>query len=177
MDIIKSNPEYYIDSNGKLSVLDLSIGTQITDLSWQWEFRLEEEELKSKLDYVTWVVVAKNHYSDMEPHVTLVTNEAIGCFTFDNSTNRGHEDEECGHNNWRQSGADNATLGLRPWLNSNGIHKSEGFLNAFSETFKKILVKTILPNCNWENGENYITEDFVFVPSTTEICDFNNYNQ
>jgi hypothetical protein len=76
-----------------------------------------------------------------------------------------------GCNHWGDSGTANATSGLRPWLNSNGIHSGEGFYRAFSESFKNALVTTSLPNREWKSGSAYSTQDKVFIPSTTELGD------
>jgi hypothetical protein len=76
-----------------------------------------------------------------------------------------------GCNHWGESGTANATSGLLPWLNSNGIHSGEGFYRVFSESFKNALVTTSLPNREWKSGSAYSTQDIVFIPSTTELGD------
>ncbi len=64
-----------------------------------------------------------------------------------------------------------ADFGLRPWLNSTGIHAGEGFYRAFSENFRSAVLNSDLPNREWQNGSDYSTQDKVFIPSTTELGD------
>lgn len=184
-------PDYYIDyENGTIPLSDLPIGSRVADTSWEWEFRpgFDYSDLTAggelvgpgEIKPVTWIVVAKDHYETaalevwrrgMESHVTLLTEELIGLYAFDDSTDRGHIYEELGHNNWGESGTTNATRGLRPWLNSDGLHNGEGFYGAFSEYFKAVLLTTPVPNREWEEGAEYISEDLVFIPSATELGD------
>ncbi len=174
--------DYYIDyENGTIPIGDLPIGARVVDPSWEWEYRLGVDysdrdwdgdptppgEIKS----VTWIVVARDHYDGLESHVTLLTEELIGKHAFDNSTNRGHKYAEYGYNHWGESGTSNATRGLRPWLNSSGIHAGEGFYQAFSARFKGAVLTTTVPNKEWQNGSTYGTQDRVFLPSTTEFGD------
>ncbi len=174
--------DYYIDyTGGAIPLGDLPIGARVVDPSWEWEFR--QGANYSNIDYngnptppgevkpVTWVVVAHNHYDLEEPHVTLLTEELIGLFAFDDSANRNHQDQHYGHNHWDKSGTTNATRGLRPWLNSGGIHSGEGFYHAFSDHFKSAVLTTEVPNREWFNGDAYITTDHVFIPTTTELGD------
>ncbi len=184
--------EYFIDyENGTIPIGDLPVGTRVADLTWEWEFRqgVDYSDLdwegnpteKGAFKPVTWIIVAKNHYSEvalelwrrgMDPHVTLLSSEElIGLYTFDNSTDRDHEDAEFGYSHWGDSGSGNATSGLRPWLNSEGLYSSEGFYEAFSDNFKSVVLYTPVPNRGWQKGEEYITEDLVFIPSTTELGD------
>lgn len=177
---------YYIDyENGTIPLGELPIGARVIDPTWEWDYRkginyserdyygglTEPGEVKP----VTWIVVAKNHYDLDEMHVTLLAEELIGRFVFDNSTARGHENEEWGHNHWGESGSANATYGLRPWLNSTGTHSDGGFYNRFSKGFKQALLSTPVPNRDWNEGNFYITIDNVFIPSTTEMGDEEHY--
>jgi hypothetical protein len=175
MDKTENNNEadYLIDyENGIIPLSDLPIGARVTDSSWVWEYRysttrwflFQEDETKP----VTWIVVAKDHYYGLESHATLLAKELIGLHAFDNSTDRGSRD---GNNHWGKSGKGNATFGVRPWLNATGIHSSEGFYQAFSESFKGVVLTTTVPNREWKNGVAYSTEDHVFLPSTTELGD------
>jgi hypothetical protein len=160
--------------NGTVPIGDLPIGARVTDTSWEWEFRKGKDYTRIEGDVtksVLWIVVAKDHYSGLGPHVTLLSKELIGKFPFDNSTNRNHSGAKYGCNHWGDSGSGNATRGLRPWLNSNGIHASEGFYRAFSVSFKEAVLETALPNEEWKNGMAYSTQDKVFIPSTTELGD------
>jgi DNA-directed RNA polymerase subunit RPC12/RpoP len=167
--------DYLMDyEKGSIPIGDLPIGARVVDPSWEWEFHSgsgythkEGDEKKP----VIWIIVAKNHYDRLESHVTLLAEELIGNHSFDNSTDRNHENAACGYNHWGESGTANATRGLRPWLNSSGIHAGEGFYQAFSKNFKEAVLATTLPNKEWENGTAYSTEDKVFLPSTTELGD------
>ena len=157
---------------GSIPIGDLPIGARVIDPTWKWEYRTDDGYSGvGQFKPVTWIVVAKNHYEGLNHHVTLLTEELIGLFPFDNSTNRNPGSSEEGCNHWGESGSPNATRGLCPWLNSTGIHSHEGFYQAFSMSFKKIVMETTLPNKEWINGATYSTKDFVFIPSTTELDD------
>jgi len=164
--------DYYIDyDNGTISLGDLPIGARVIDPSWEWEFRTGPSYIlksNNKTKPVTWIVVAKDHYEGLGPHVTLLSEELIGSFPFDDSTDRA---SSWGSNHWGDSGTTNADHGLRPWLNSTGIHSGEGFYQVFSENFKQAVMTTTVPNREWQNGSAYSTQDNVFIPSTTELGD------
>ncbi len=174
--------DYYIDyENGTIPIGDLPIGARVVDPSWEWEYRLGVNYSDIYFDAaptppgevkpVTWIIVAHDHYEGLDPHVTLLTEELIGLFTFDDSTDHEHELADDGYNHWGESGTANASHGLRPWLNSTGVHSGEGFYKAFSESFKRAVLETNLLNKEWKNGIAYSTRDYVFVPSTTELND------
>ncbi len=67
----------------------------MVDSTWEWEYRLGFKYSDKDSDgdpvppgevkLVTWLVVAKDHYEDLEPHVTLLSEELIGRNAFDNS--------------------------------------------------------------------------------------------
>ncbi|GEM_PF-2445995 len=147
---------------------DLEIGDKVVDNSWEWEYRTGTYYTYNTGDVtrpVTWIVVAKDHYG--EGGVTLVSEELIGMHVFDDSSHV-HRD---GHNHWGESGTHHtANYGIRPWLNSTGIHDGEGFYDAFSNTFQSAVIPINLPNKDYE-GSSYSTQDRVFVPSTTELGD------
>jgi hypothetical protein len=83
---------------------------------------------------------------------------------------------EYGSNHWGNSGTTDATRGLPPWLNSKGIHAEGGFYNAFSDSFKRIIVPISVPNREeWDGGFHYNIRDMVFISSTTELGDVNHY--
>ncbi len=149
---------------------NLQIGDKVVDPSWDWEFRTDGDYTFQDDDEkkpVTWIVVAINHYGPGSG-ITLLSEELIGKYAFDNSTNV-HED---GYNRWEDSGThSSADRGLRPWLNSTGIHEDEGFYHAFSEDFKSGIITTNVPNKVWNTGVDYETTDKVFIPSTTEMGD------
>ncbi len=156
-----------VDGGGLLR--NLQIGDRVADPSWQWHFRTGSDYSGTgATGPVIWIVVAKDHYGEGSG-VTLLAEELIGRYTFDNSTNRGHE--VYGSNHWGDSGLADATRGLRPWLNSTGIHAGTGFYQAFSDSFKHRIITTTLPNKERTIGSAYDTEDNVFIPSNTELGD------
>jgi hypothetical protein len=173
--------DYYIDyTGGTIPIGDLPIGARVVEPGWEWEYKLGlnySDEIEGdptppgEVKPVTWIVVAKDHYEGLGPHVTLLTEDLIGLFAFDDSTDRDHEYAIRGYNHWGESGTGNATCGLRPWLNSTGIHLGEGFYRTFSESFKQAVLTTTVPNKEWQNGSAYRTQDKVFIPSTTELGD------
>ena len=162
--------DYYIDyENGTIPLGDLPIGARVVDPSWEWEFKTGENYSGwGGSKPVTWIVVAKNHYDELDGHVTLHSEELIGRHAFDNSAHV----RDWGYNHWGESGThSSATRGLRPWLNSTGIHSGEGFYRAFSESFKQAVLVTNVSNREWQSGSVYNTNDYVFIPSTTELGD------
>jgi len=166
------NVNYYIDyENGTIPIGDLPIGALVVDPGWEWEFRSGYGYAREESDQtkpVTWIVVAIDHYSGLGSHVTLLSLDLIGRHAFDNST---HVSDR-GYNHWGESGTHlSADQGLRPWLNSTGIHSGEGFYRAFSESFTSAVLATTVPNKEWQNGSAYSTQDKVFIPSTTELGD------
>jgi len=180
--IASLDADYYIDyENGTIPLGDLPIGARVVDPGWEWEYRLgvnysdidwnRDPTPPGEVRPVTWIVVARDHHDLEERHVTLLAEELIGLFAFDDSTDRDHEYAEYGYNHWGESGKGNASHGLRPWLNSTGIHSNEGLYRAFSEGFKQAVLTTTLPNREWQNGNAYSTNDNVFIPSTTELGD------
>ena len=170
IDVI-NEADYMIDyEHGTIPMSEIEIGARVVDPTWEWEFRTGSNytrETGDKTKPVTWIVVAKDHYEGLEPHVTLLSKELIGRFPFDNST---HVHDK-GYNHWGESGTNNANRGLRPWLNSSGNHSEEGFYQNFSKKFSQKVVTTTVPNREGGNGDSYTTEDRVFIPSTTELGD------
>lgn len=166
------NFNYVIDyESGTTPLGDLPIGALVIDLTWKWEFRTSGGYTgNGEMKPITWIVVAQNHYDMLELHTTLLSQELIGIYSFDNSINQGH-DVQYGKNHWGDSGAVHSACGIRPWLNSTGIHKGEGLYRAFPERFKEAMLTTILPNKEWGKGDSYKTEDKVFLPSSTELGD------
>ena len=152
-------------------LINLSFGDRVVDKSWDWEFKTGSNYSGSGVTKpVTWIVVAKHHYTD-SLGVTLLAEELIGKYTFDNSTSHSHAGAEYGHSWWHLTGIPNATRGLRPWLNSSGIHEDEGFYQAFSTSFKEAIVPSQILTRRWHDGFNYWSWDNVFIPSTTELGD------
>jgi serine/threonine protein kinase len=159
--------DYYIDyTGGTIPLGNLQIGSRVVDPSWEWEYRIGANYSGTgQVKPVIWLVVARDHYGS-DSGVTLLSDELIGRVAYDNSTHL----NEYGNNHWGESGSHStATWGLRPWLNSTGIHSGEGFSQAFSEEFKQAIVVTTLPNNDGQTGAAYYTEDRVFIPSTTEL--------
>ncbi len=178
----KVDADYLIDyENGTIPIGDLPIGARVVDPSWEWDYRLGanysnkdgrgDPTPAGEVKPVTWIIVAKDHYAGLEPHVTMLAEELIGLYAFDNSTDRDRKDAEFGYNHWGESGTANATRGLHPWLNSTGIHSGEGFYRVFSDSLKEAVLATILPSKEWKNGNSYSTQDHVFIPTTTELGD------
>ena len=176
-----SYKQYIIDyENGNIPVGELSIGSRITDPSWEWEFRTGNnytEKIVHRTDGtyanseqkpVTWIVVAKDHYSDLAPHVTLLSEELIGKFCFDTRKKNIMFIFTDGDVMWGRSGDSEADIGLRTWLNSTGTHSGEGFYASFSESFKDVVLTTNVP-CRDIHSEKYTTQDNVFIPSTIEL--------
>ncbi len=151
-----------------ISIDSLNIGDKVVDSTWTWEFRRDYGYVRYNEDDVTapvtWIVVAKDHYNG---GVTLLSEYLIGYYYFDTSMLDSGLVAGWGH--WGGSGTGNANNGIRPWLNSIGIHSDEGFYDAFSENFKSIVLSTEVPNREYTNGEAYTTNDFVFIPSSTEL--------
>ncbi len=189
MNIVK---QYMIDSeNGVLPIGNLPIGARVVDPSWAWEYKLgdnySDKNLQGKpiapgeVKSVIWIVVAKDYYSGIGSHATLLTEELIGFFAFDDSINYECQFSRNGRNRWGDSGSANAEHGLRPWLNSTGIHADEGFFQSFSESFKNVVLTTPVPNqdrpprfCDlkkWIDESEYNTLDKVYIPSLTELLE------
>jgi hypothetical protein len=153
------------------SIAELNVGDRVVDLSWEWQFRTDGDYTYQQGDEtkpVIWIIVAKDHYGP-DSGITLLAEELIGYYAFDNSTDRG--DEKDGSSHWGDSGSTNASRGLRPWLNSTGKHKDEGFCREFSNSFKSALIVSPIPNRDRVTGDFYVTHDIVFVPSIIEFGD------
>jgi len=170
--VIDEEPVYFIDyESGEIPVGELPIGSRLVDITWQWEFRTDSNYTgPGKIESVVWIIVAKDHYEMKESHITLLSDELIGKYCFD-LQKKWWGLGKVGDNQWGMSGATNSVRGLRPWLNSNGIHKGDGFYAAFSQNFKNIVILTTLPNRRWDRGKYYHTRDYVFIPSSTELGD------
>lgn len=142
------------------TIADLNIGDLVVDDSWKWEIKVNQGYTGIGLEKpVIWIVVAKNHYDIEDAHVTLLSKEILGRYSFDTSTNRGSQD---GSNHWGNSGTDNANRGIRIFLNEN-------FTKEFSNLFNSIVLTTNVPTAYWETGEIYYTSDRVFIPCRSEI--------
>ncbi len=154
---------------GTQPIGNLNIGDRVLDSSWEWDFGFDAPLLKP----VVWIVVAKDHYGEGSG-VTLLSEGIIGHPIFDDST----VVSTFGNNHWGKSGTADASNGLRPWLNSKGIHKGEGFYEAFSQDFKNAVLERGIPCIEFEYDLNfassnscrtYISYDKVFIPSALEL--------
>lgn len=152
---------------------DLQIGDRVVDPNWNWDYIMFQQYYDYvSYDYdtvtkpVTWVVVAKDHYGEGSG-VTLMSEELINDFIFQHPAP--HPDNNSGANYWGLSGIHGGDkYVLRHWLNSTGVHASEGFYSFFSNDFKEHIVPTTVPNKEC-NGFSYTTTDNVFIPSATEL--------
>jgi len=171
------NADYYIDyKNGTIPLTNLPIGAKVVDLTWEWEFRNGKNYTGSGLKKpVTWIVVAKNHYKKMGPHLTLLTEELICKYKYNYRFTEKQSLLNLKDNSLLfaifvgavQNHWDNCLL--RDWLNSSGNYKGSGFYREFSEKFKNLTLQTLLPNRRWENGDAHYTLDHVFIPTITEL--------
>lgn len=150
------------------TISKLKIGDKVVDTSWEWEFMRGYgytpfgDTVKQS---VVWIVVAKDHYGS---GVTLLSENVIALYYFDASALT--SGLLAGQNHWGKSGS-TSNYGLRPWLNSDKPHEGQGFYNAFSSQFKKIVLTTAVPNKKYDDGSAYTTQDKVFIPSSTELGD------
>jgi len=152
-------------------IIEMEIGDRVIDESWEWEHKPYDNYTGSgEIKPITWIVVGKNHFSDMDEHVVLLSEQLVARHTFDDSTNRG---SPRGNNHWGKSGSYNATHGIRPFLNSldkeEYSYAGDGVYDAFSSSFKNTVLVTPLPNREYQEGEFYTTEDKVFLLSQTEL--------
>lgn len=149
-----------VQQYSKKCVSELSIGDLVIDNSWQWEHKTGVGYTGvGAIKPITWTVVAKNHYG-ASSGVTLLSNDLIGQFIFDNRT----EVHWGGVNLWGFSNH------IRPWLNGSGIYTGNGFYDAFSDEFRSSILITDIPNEGYNAGK-YTTQDKVFIPSTIELGD------
>jgi len=187
VDTAAVDADYILDyENGSTALGELPVGSRIADPTWTWEYRpgyscsnecpnslepLDPGETKP----VVWIIVAVDHYNNAEPHVILMAEEVIGRYSFDGSLESARLDEYFGHNHWNKSGTTDFIPGLRPWLNATGHYSEKGFYQAFSKSFKNIIITTDVPNREWKTGDHYSTQDKVFIPSTTELGDTDHF--
>lgn len=149
----------------KKAISELGFGDKVVDNSWDWNFKTGDGYTGTgEIKPVTWIVAAKDHYG-AGSGVTLLSEKLIGRFVFDNST----DIHENGDTYWRDS------THIRPWLNSSGVYAEEGFYHAFSDEFKAAVLKVSIPNVS-QVGSSYVTQDRIFIPSTTELGDSNYTN-
>ncbi len=169
-------------ASGTQPLGNLNIGDRVVDPSWDWYFHDGVNNQYSGpggvRKPVTWIVVAKDHTNYPWPKypdnsVTLLSENLIGRHIFDNSSNRGGQ---YGSNNWVESGTLDATFGLRTWLNSAISDHWRGFKYAFSCSFQSGLKPTLLTYYHYSDQAIYLSEDTIFIPSTTELGDTTHQN-
>ncbi len=187
--------DYVIDNEaGDIPLSELDVGDRVVDPSWEWEHRLGPEDRWEGVPYsyqsgttpskaekeqrVTWIVVAKDHYGEGE--ITLLAENIIGHYIFDNSTQRG---SSYGSNHWGDSGTTDANHGIRKFLNgsvytgNDANYYADCFFDAFSKTFQDNIIPTEVPCVeNYSEkgpylGHDYTTIDHVFLPSDKELND------
>jgi hypothetical protein len=155
------------------TLVELSTGSIVCDPNSLWEH-------KTGLGYtgsgdskpIEWLVVTKNHPGYPENSVTLLSNEVIAIYAFDDSTDRGHE---YGSNHWGNSGSTDAGSGIRKFLNGNSYSGNDNnsysatLYDSFSNEFKSDILTTLVSNKVWDTGSTYYTEDKIFLPSMTEL--------
>ena len=141
-----------------IPVAELEPGDRIFDAGWEWEHRQGDGYTRSGNDDgdnddsedakpVIWIVAAIDHYSGMGSHVTLVSEEVVALYRFDET-----------NNHWGNSS-------LRAFLN-------DRFAGTFSDDFRRGTATTVLPNKD-KSGTDYNTDDKVFIPS---LWEFNRMN-
>ncbi len=163
----QKNEENVVDKEKEVeqtsnTIGSLPIGSLVMDQSWEWETRAEPGYTGDGLKKpVVWIVVAKDHYDVDEDvsHVTLLSKEILGRYTFDDSTDRG---SDYGSNHWGDSGTTNATRGIRPFI-------KDVFAKEFSVGFNNSLLTTNVKSVEALTGDFYTTKDKVFLPCRSEI--------
>ncbi len=169
-----------------LQLGDLHIGARVVDRSWSWETRvgpLSPDGVPYSGSGITspvvWVVVAKNHYGE-NSGVTLLAEDLLGRYLFDNSSDRDSV-YSFGSNHWGDSGSTDAQRGIRKFLNGSSYKGADEnvygitFFDSFSEGFQRSLLAVSLP-CIENNaegtpyeGNEYFATDYVFLPSEKEL--------
>lgn len=142
---------------------------------------------------VIWKIADKNHEGYPNGSVTLITERSIAMRTFDAKEPNNSDSNRQKHGNNRYS-----ISNIRQWLNSdaeagkwyvaqheadqapsstdyvscNAYSGDTGFLNGFSESFKRALLETTLTvglNTVTDGGESETVTDKVFLASNTEV--------
>lgn len=110
IDKMRNDAEYLIThERGSTSFGELPIGARVVGPSWAWEHRTGENYSGKGIKIpVAWLVVAKDHYEDIESQVTLLAAGLIGEYCFDErkKTFGGLAVKSC----WNESGMGGATL-------------------------------------------------------------------
>lgn len=139
-----------------IQLKDIPRGSVIYDPSWTWEFRTGPEYSGfGEIKPLEWVVVTKNHYSDLEDSVTVLSKDTIGFHTYGGS-----------RVDWNSSD-------VRKWLNGSSYSGTNSnpynytFYDSFSETFKDYILETTF---NMRVRDDYETvKNKVFLPSVNEM--------
>ncbi len=130
----------------KIILDELKIGQKVIDKSWKWEYKNEDNYTGAGgFKPVTWIVAGKDHYHGVVRHVTLLSEDLIGRYSFD---------EDSISNCWEKSP-------LRSFLN-------KAFYQQISKNFAQKIIRTKLPNAT-DQGEQYTTDDYIFILSRTEL--------
>jgi hypothetical protein len=154
----------------------LEVGDRVVDKSLTWGFRhgpqYTIDDAGEIIKPIVWIVTAKNHFEveDNRAHVTLLSEEIVANYPFDDSTNKGWS-RGCGH--WGDSGLPDAEHGIRPFLNNIFLEHIEDVSSLFSEA----ILTTVLQNdtrfyADYKWGDNwrpYTTLDKIFILSATEL--------
>lgn len=159
-----------------MQLKDLPIGSIVVDPSWEWEHRAGSNYTgEGVVKPIEWIVVAKNHSGYPSNSVTLFSKESLAVYVMDNSTNRAASN---GSGHYGDTGAPNATRGIRKFLNGsayNGSDKNNYNVTLYdkaSEKFRENVLTTTLHNrlnnaSAW--GTVYYTQDKFFIPSDREL--------
>jgi len=123
----------------------LPIGTVVYDSSASWEHKTGDGYTGSgAIQPVEWKIVAKDHPGYPADSVTLLSQEIIAKYAYDNDNSR-----------WDESG-------IRSWLNGT-------FYNHLSSTFKAAVQNTDVANYVYSTATAGTTIDRIFLPSITEL--------
>lgn len=155
---------------------NLPTGTRVVDPNWYWEYP------NGELRPVTWIVVAKNHYSGGAAgrlasswnHVTLLAEEIITQCPFDTSEERWFNGQG---GSWQKSGNHGADFGIRKYLNGESFYDyynmdrneyDSAFWDNMTPDFQSYVYSTYTPTRN-ADGSSYESLDKIFLPSATEL--------
>ena len=168
------------------------MGDRVADSTWSWEFKLgkyytDEDRFEGtmpdgEVKPVVWIVIVKDHFDGLPAHVTLMSEELIARYPYDDGEERLGVQGYRGTSYWPDSGTPDAEHGLRPFLNSLSkdeyAYTGDGFRAAFSDPFDEAVLETTIGHItkldddgNWDEENpwvQYTTQDHVFVLSTAE---------
>lgn len=186
----------------KIPMSDLQVGDKIVDPSWTWERKFvndytnagispDDFEDVSEGGYVpvTWIIADISHYDELDPtpHFTLITEDIIALYKFDNGLNSSvsvsnqwgdrvpiisteviPEFYYCIPSAQTERGLNDCSQGISVRLFINDI-----FYSSFSQSLRNSLLLTPLVNYYQDHHtgswDSYITYDYVFIPSLAEL--------